>query len=128
MQDATLAILSRLTTEGTFLPLQTLGELFYLLVRKAKRSAQEARSSLLFWQDAFPLIETSPNVMLAAVDLATHHRLKVWDAVVLSAASSAGCRVLLSEDLQDGFTSNGVTIVNPFSKEPNDLLNEALSQ
>jgi hypothetical protein len=72
--------------------------------------------------DAFPLIETSPAVILAASDLATHHRFGIWDAVVFAAAAAAGCRLLLSEDLQPGFTWNGVTVANPFSQEKHELL------
>jgi predicted nucleic acid-binding protein len=64
--------------------------------------------------------------MTAALNLASEHRLQIWDAVILSAASSAGCRLLLSEDLQDGFTWNGLTVVNPFSKTPHHLLADAL--
>lgn len=127
-QNAALAIIAKLTTRSTFLPVQVLGELFYLLVRKVGRSPQQARSSLLIWQDAFPLIDTSQNVMLTAVDLAFRHRLQIWDAVVLSAAAAAECRLLLSEDMQDGFTCNGVTVVNPFATPPNELLLEALNQ
>jgi predicted nucleic acid-binding protein len=63
--------------------------------------------------------------MQAAADLATDHRLGIWDAVILSASSQAGCRLLLSEDLQDGFTWGGVTVVNPFAAERHALL-EAL--
>lgn len=127
MQDPALRIISRLPAGEAFLPVQAIGELFYLLVRKAGRSAPQARSALLIWQDAFLLIETSRNVTLAAVDLASRHRFKIWDAVMLSAASSVGCRLLLSEDLQHGFTWNGVTVVNPFSKTPHALLAEALN-
>jgi predicted nucleic acid-binding protein len=45
--------------------------------------------------------------------------------VILSAASQAGCRLLLSEDLQDGFTWGGVTVINPFAS-PRHLLLEAI--
>ena len=128
MRDSAVAIIDKLRPASTFLPVQVLSELFYLLVRKAAFSPQRARSSLLTWQDSFPLIETSGAVLLLAADLAAHHRLKIWDSVVLSAAASAGCRLLLSEDLQDGFTWNGVTVVNPFSKTPHELLAEALEQ
>lgn len=126
IQDSTLGILSRLPIGETFLPVQALGELFHLLVRKAGRSPQQARSALLIWQDAFLLIETSKSVMLTAFDLASRHHFKIWDAVMLSAASSAGCRLLLSEDMQDGFSWAGLTVVNPFSKTPHYLLAEAL--
>jgi predicted nucleic acid-binding protein len=65
--------------------------------------------------------------MLAATDLATDHRLSIWDAVILSAAADSGCRLLLSEDLQDGFTWQGVTVANPFASTLHPLLEAALS-
>jgi predicted nucleic acid-binding protein len=37
---------------------------------------------------------------------------------MLAAAAQAGCRLLLSEDMQDGFTWRGVTIRNPFAATP----------
>ena len=37
-----------------------------------------------------------------------------WDSLIVSAAVSAGCSVLYSEDLNDGQTVRGVTIRNPF--------------
>jgi predicted nucleic acid-binding protein len=95
----------RLPEGTTLLPVQTLGELFILLVRKARRPPAKACKAILSWQDAFPLIETSAQVMLAAADLATDHQLSIWDSVILSAAAESGCRLLLSEDMQEGFTS-----------------------
>jgi predicted nucleic acid-binding protein len=121
-KKAALDIIEKLPEESTFLPVQVLGELFQVLVRKAERSPQKARVAILSWQDAFPLIETSPAVMLAAIDLAAQHHLGIWDAVVLSAAAAGGCRLLLSEDLHAGFTWNGVTVTNPFSKDRHELL------
>src|ERR1700690_2312754 len=127
-KKAALAILEKLPQASTFLPVQVLGELFHVLVRKAGRSPERARAAILGWQDAFPLIETSPAVLLVAIDLAAHHRLSIWDAVVLSAAAAAGCRLLLSEDLQSGFTWNGVTVANPFAERRHELLDELLGE
>ena len=110
------------------LPVQTLGELFHVLVRKAGRTPARARAAILGWQDAFPVIETSAAVMIAAADLATDHRLSIWDAVILSAAAEGGCRLLLSEDLQDGFTWNGVTVANPFASPRHALLDALLAE
>jgi predicted nucleic acid-binding protein len=53
---------------------------------------------------------------LAAADLAADRRLGIWDAVILSAASKAGCRLLLW---------GGVSVANPFAPKRHDLL-EAL--
>jgi predicted nucleic acid-binding protein len=121
-----LDIVQMLPRGAIVLPVQTLGELFHVLVRKAGRSPVNARAAILNWHDAFPLVETTAAVMLAAADLSADHRLSIWDAVVLSASAEAGCRLLLSEDLQDGFTWNGVTITNPFSPRRHALLSALL--
>jgi predicted nucleic acid-binding protein len=68
------------------------------------------------------LIETSPAVLLAAIELATQHRLGIWGAVILAGAAAAGCRFLLSEDMQSGFTWSGVTVTDPFSAARHELL------
>ena len=125
-RDAALALIRQLPQEATVVPVQVLGEVFNVLVRKGGRSRAAARDALLSWRDAFAVVETSPEALLAASDLATDHQLGIWDAVILSVASYAGCRLLLSEDFQDGFTWSGVTVVNPFSSPRHDLLRALL--
>lgn len=122
MKRSALKLIERLPQTETFLPVQTLGELFQVLVRKAGQTPAKARKAILEWQDAFPVIGTSPEVMLGAADLATDHQLTIWDAVILSAAAEAGCRFLLSKDLQDGFVWRGVGVTNPFRQPRNELL------
>lgn len=90
MKKVALELLQKLPDGSAALPVQVLGELFSLLVRKAGRSPGKARKAILSWQDAFPLIETSAEVMVAAVDLATDHKLNIWDSIILSAAAEAG--------------------------------------
>jgi len=119
-------LVKKLPVISTFVPVQVLGELFRVLVRKAGRKPEAARASLLTWQDTFPVIETSPSILFAATDLSVRHGLDIWDAVVLAAASSAGCRLLLSEDMQEGFTWGGVTVVNPFAAKRHELLERLL--
>lgn len=124
---AALGLLQALPPETTMVPVQALGELFAVLVRKAGKSRAEAAAAVLSWGDAFPLIETSNDVLLAATDLAQAHQLGLWDAVMLSAAADARCRLLLSADLQEGFTWRGVTVTNPFASRRHPLL-DALTQ
>jgi len=121
-----LELLRNIPQETAVVPVQVLGELFNVLVRRAGRSPQEARDALLSWRDAFPVAGTTPEMMMMAVDLAADHRFGIWDAVNLSAASQTGCRLLLSEDLQDGFTWGGLTVVNPFASRRHPLLNALL--
>jgi predicted nucleic acid-binding protein len=124
-KTAALAVVEKLSPETTLIPVQALAELFHVLVRKAGRSRASACDAVVSWGDSFPLIETSPEVLLAATELSATHQLGWWDAVVLAAASDAGCRLLLSEDFQDGFTWGGVTVANPFASPRHPLL-EAL--
>jgi predicted nucleic acid-binding protein len=121
-----LDVIGRLPPGAAVLPVQVLGELFNVLTRKAGRSRAAARRAILAWRDGFDLIGTSPMVMVAANDLAVDHKLSIWDAVVMSAAAEANCRLLLSEDLQEGFIWRGVTVVNPFAAKRHPMLNNLL--
>lgn len=121
-REAALDLVSRLPEGAAMLPVQVLGELYSVLTRKAGRSRVAARNAVVAWRDSFALVGTSPTVMLAASDLAVDHGFSIWDAVILAAAAEGGCRLLLSEDLQEGFTWRGVTVTNPFASRPHSLL------
>lgn len=127
-REVVLTFVRSLPQESTVIPVQVLGELFNVLVRKAGKPQADARDALLAWRDTFPTADTTPEVMLAAADLATDHRLGIWDAVILATSSQAGCRLLLSEDLQDGFTWGGITVVNPFATPRHALLDALLGE
>ncbi len=121
MRNKALELIQRLPAGAVVLPVQTLGELFNVLVRKAKRRPPRARAAVLSWRDAYPTVETSVTVMVSATDLAADHGLTIWDSVVLAASAEAECRLLLS-DLQEGFTWRGVTVTNPFAPTLHPLL------
>ena len=128
MKTLALELVDGLPPASVVLPVQTLGELFQVLVRKAGRSRPGARAAILSWRDAFSLFETSAASILAAADLAVTHQLGIWDAVILCAAAEADCTLLLSEDMQDGFIWQGVTIANPFTRSKHPLLKALLSE
>jgi predicted nucleic acid-binding protein len=121
-----MALISRIPQDGGVVPAQVLGELFNVLVRKAGRSCASARDSLLSWRDTFAIASTEPATMVLAADLAVHHQLAIWHLVIMATASQVGCRLLLSEDMQDGFTWNGVSVVNPFSATASPMLESLL--
>jgi predicted nucleic acid-binding protein len=127
MRDKAIELIQGLPADATVLPVQALGELFNVLVRKAKRPKTEARLAILTWRDAYSVSETSMAVMVSAADLASDHHLSIWDSVILSTAAEAGCRLLLSEDLQEGFTWRGVTVTNPFASPRHPLLETLLT-
>ena len=55
------------------------------------------------------------DMVVAAIRLHQKHSLSFWDAMILQAASTAGCSQVLSEDLQDGFRLDNLTVKNPFT-------------
>lgn len=127
MRDKALDLIQRLPPAAIVLPVQTLGELFNVLVRKAKRRPARARAAVLSWRDAYATVETSAAILVNATDLAADHGLTIWDSVVLAASAEAGSRLLLSEDLQQGFTWRGVSVANPFAPVLHPLLAASLA-
>lgn len=93
-------------------PTQTLGELFVVL-RRGRASAEEARTILLEFAQAFGSSASETRTALAAADLVVDHKLQFWDALIVTAAAEVGCALLLSEDMQDGFVTRGLTVINP---------------
>ena len=128
MRRAALDLLRKLPPTAAIIPVQVLGELFNVLVSKGGSPPDKARAAILDWRDSFPAIETSAAVVFAAADLATDHRLSIWDSVILAAAAAGGCRLLLSQDLLDGFTWSGVTVTDPFAASHHPVLAAILAE
>jgi predicted nucleic acid-binding protein len=127
-QTAAIAVLDELRRRGAAsIPVQALGELYNVLVRKAGWTRDDARRAVHAWYEAFPLLQTTAMAMLTAIEVATDHVLPIWDGVMIAVAAESGCRLLLSEDLQDGFSWGGVTVVNPFAEPRHPLLQALLT-
>ena len=125
---AALDLLEKLPGETTLIPTLALGELYRVLIAKARRPPTTAREAVFRWGDTFPLIELSSNIVMAALDLAASHQMFIWDAVMLASAADAHCRLLLSEDFQEGFFWRGVTVTNPFASDRHLLLDALLKE
>lgn len=97
-------------------PIQALGELFTVL-RRTGVEPGDARDMLLRFTDAFTSVGTGLSTMLSAVDLVVDYKLQTWDAVIIATAAEANCSLLLSEDMQHGFVTRGVTVVNPLLED-----------
>ena len=60
-RDIVLELLRHVPQEAAVIPIQVIGELYHVLVRKAGRSPEMARDALLSWRDAFPSRERRPR-------------------------------------------------------------------
>jgi predicted nucleic acid-binding protein len=94
---------------------QVLLESWWVLTRRLAEPVDEGQASEIIDSLArLPVVHTDPELVLRAISTARRRRLAVWDALILEAARSGGCDRVLSEDLQNGFTLDGVVVENPF--------------
>lgn len=100
---------------------QVLSEMFAVGVRKFPRvSRAELRE---FVRDFLPAC-TAPldaTIVSDALEFEESHRLHWWDCVIVASALAAGCRYLLTEDMQHGRAIGDMTIVNPFLVAPSEI-------
>jgi predicted nucleic acid-binding protein len=121
-RDNTMSLIERIPQENVLLPAQALGELYRVLTGKAKRPSGSARNTILQWADSFETVDSTWTAFQSAFDLSVDHQLSLWDALILSVAAENRCRILLTEDLQHGFTWRGVTVINPYRIPAHPLL------
>jgi predicted nucleic acid-binding protein len=100
---------------------QVLNEFYINAVRLKPSGSDEARAEvrdLLAWN---PVVVDAP-VIERGWKLQDRYRISYWDSLIVSAARTASCRFLLTEDLQDGQKLDGVEVVNPFLRGPASVL------
>ena len=105
-----------LLSNGGVISTQVLNEFVSMARRKMQMSWNDIRAAI----DAILVLCPSPlpitlTLHEAALTIAEKNRYGIYDALVIAAALQAKCRILFSEDLQEGQIIAGqLTIRNPF--------------
>lgn len=95
---------------------QVLSEFFVVVTRKlATPLAQADAAAAVRSLSAFQVVAVDSTLVQEAITQQEAHQLHYWDALIVSAASRAGCDRLLSEDLQDCQRIGSLEVSNPFS-------------
>ncbi len=92
---------------------QVLQEFYYTAVNKLKSDPKIVKSLLKSFED-LEIVQINTTIIHNAIDCSVANNISFWDALIISAAESANCNKLFSEDLNSGQIINGVEIVNPF--------------
>lgn len=105
-----------LASRRVALSVQVLQEFYVQVTRESRkdRLPEELAARLIESFLRFPVQETTVGIVRAAVETHQRYRISYWDAAILEAARELGCRVVLSEDLNDGQDYGGVRVENPF--------------
>ena len=113
-QKAAFTLLKQLYEETSgVLSTQVLQEYCNVALKKLRLTPQYIRSQLDFYEQ-FEVIQVTPAIIRTGMDLHQTRSIVFYDAIVIASASTAGCSVLFSEDMNAGEIMNGVRIVNPF--------------
>ncbi len=121
-QSAAREWLDRLWRERTGrVSVQVLFEYYNTMTRKLRPGLL----SEVAWEDVRALIAWRPQpidvpVLERGREIERRFSLSWWDSLIVAAAQVQSCTLLLSEDLQDGMTIDGLTIRNPFALQANE--------
>ncbi len=98
---------------------QVLGEFFNAVTHRIPEplpteEAQEAVYAI----SALEVVALDLTLVRRAISTHRRYGISYWDALIVSAAESAGCTRILSEDLNSGQAYHGIVVINPFEPSP----------
>ena len=104
------------------LSVQVLQEFYVIVTQKlspgmTRDAARRDVRNLMAWRP----VTIDPAILDRGWTAQDRYRLAFWDALIVAAAQVAGCRYLLTEDLQADQDFDGLTVVNPFLREAGSL-------
>jgi predicted nucleic acid-binding protein len=96
------------------LSIQVLQEFYVNVTQKVTKplsaeAAAQIIADLSVWEVHCPKMED----VLDAIRLQQRYQISFWDAMIISSAQKLGCKILWSEDLNDGQDYGGVVVRNP---------------
>lgn len=100
---------------GGVISAQVLNEFTNVLRKKQKQDWAIIEAAVQSIRFRFPdIVPLTSDTHAAALVLARDHGLSFYDALIVAAATDAGCDTLYSEDMQHGRSIGALAIVNPF--------------
>jgi predicted nucleic acid-binding protein len=120
-------LMIRAMTLDAVLCAQALAEFLNVIRRKQPSHFDAARAQAERWATVFTVADTSAEHVLRAGAFAARHRLQLCDSLIWQVARSSHAAFFLSEDLQDGLSIDGMTVLNPFNPGNRERLREILT-
>lgn len=94
---------------------QVLNEFYVTVTRKLTPAVPpEIAADMVRKLARLPCVSIDAELVRSALRAGQRWQLSHWDSLVIEAARHAGCSRVLTEDLADGATYDGLTIENPF--------------
>ena len=102
-------------TAGGVVSVQVLNEFASVASRKLRMSIADIREVLATIRVVCAIVPISEETHDVGLQVAERYGLSIYDAMIVSAALLAGCKTVMSEDMQDGQVFEGrLKVRNPF--------------
>ncbi len=102
---------------NSFISVQVINEFIVIASQKIKKplSLSEVKKRVEFLSNTLSIRPLEFATCISAIELKDKYNLSYWDSLIAASALENGCKVLYTEDMQDGLTFNDkLTIKNPF--------------
>lgn len=94
---------------------QVLSEFYVVTTRKLARPLAEADAAAMVERlRDLPVVPIDGDLVSRAMAGSREWDISFWDALIIRAAESAACSIVLSEDLTEGRTYGAVSVRDPF--------------
>ena len=115
--DPTKSVLSEnLLAKGGAISVQVLNECALVMRRKFKASWPQIEAMSEALRETCTVTPVSEAIHVHGLAIARQFKLHIYDAMIVAAALSAGCKTLYSEDMHDGLSIEGLKIRNPYAR------------
>lgn len=94
---------------------QVMLELHSVFTSKLRMDPAQSRGLVQAASMRYEVVTLTSDLIMHGLDVQIIHRLSHWDACIIVAAAAAGCREILTEDMQEGALIEGVRIRNLFN-------------
>ena len=103
------------TTPDLVISTQVLNEFYTIVTRKlAEPLPLDEAATAVEWMTRFSCVPVDADLVLRGIKVGQRWQLSHRDALMVAAARQAGCDRLLTEDLADGASYDGLRVENPF--------------
>ena len=98
---------------------QVLQEYYVIATRKLKVDPELAKR-IISSLSKLEVVVIGQPIIEKAIDISISNKISFWDALIVSSAIAARCRIIWTADLSHGQSINKIKIVSPF-KLPGEL-------
>jgi len=105
-----------LIADGGVISVQVLNEFASVASRKLKMDWSEIQDILTTIKTICRVVPITLEIHESGIAIAEKYKLSFYDSLILAAASHSECRIVYSEDMQDGQRIKNITIQNPFKR------------